>query len=218
MGLGKTIQVISFLSAIMSKHGDQRDADRRKTLVEEFQDSDPYHWRKNIPPANSKFPTALIIAPSTVVENWVREFQKWAYFDVGAYVGPKKIRGPVLDEFKLGRLDVVLTSFDLGTFSSYTYLNHDADCSYFLSLICTARDDIELLQDLDWSCVFIDEAHRVKNPASATTKAFRTFDCQLRFGLTGTAIQNTYRCIVFAQYILILIKCHMPIQRIVDTP
>jgi SNF2 family DNA or RNA helicase len=72
-----------------------------------------------------------------------------------------------------------------------------------------ARRDIALLDDLAWSTVFIDEAHRVKNPKSKITVAFNQFTCLRRFGLTGkidlllqdffdatgnlgTAIQNSY--------------------------
>lgn len=38
----------------------------------------------------------------------------------------------------------------------------------------------------------VDEAHRVKNPRSKITKAYHQFSCSRRFGLTGTAIQNSY--------------------------
>jgi SNF2 family DNA or RNA helicase len=48
-----------------------------------------------------------------------------------------------------------------------------------------ARRDIALLDDLAWSAVFIDEAHRVKNPKSKITVAFNQFTCLRRFGLTG---------------------------------
>ena len=56
----------------------------------------------------------------------------------------------------------------------------------------TARGDIELLSDLPWSTIFVDEAHKLKNPTSKITLAFNQFACQARFGLTGTAIQNSY--------------------------
>lgn len=56
----------------------------------------------------------------------------------------------------------------------------------------TAVKDITLLDDLPFSLIIIDEAHRVKNPVSKTTKAFNQFECQRRFGLTGTIIQNSY--------------------------
>lgn len=62
MGLGKTIQVISFLSAIMRKHGDERDINRRHDHVSELQDDERYQRGRILPPANIKWPTCLIIA------------------------------------------------------------------------------------------------------------------------------------------------------------
>lgn len=56
-----------------------------------------------------------------------------------------------------------------------------------------ARRDIDLLYDLAWSCIIVDEAHRIKNAEAKLTDAFNSFECQVRFGLTGTAIQNSYR-------------------------
>jgi SNF2 family DNA or RNA helicase len=48
-----------------------------------------------------------------------------------------------------------------------------------------ARRDIAQLDDLAWSAVFVDEAHRVKNPKSKITLAYNQFACLCRFGLTG---------------------------------
>ena len=49
-----------------------------------------------------------------------------------------------------------------------------------------ARGDIDLIDELPWSCIFIDEVHRVKNPKSKLTEAFSRFTCGCRFGLSGT--------------------------------
>ena len=38
----------------------------------------------------------------------------------------------------------------------------------------------------------VDEVHKVKNPKSMTTQAFQKFASPVRFGLTGTAMQNRY--------------------------
>ncbi|EIN05836.1 hypothetical protein PUNSTDRAFT_145742 [Punctularia strigosozonata HHB-11173 SS5] len=168
MGLGKTVQIISFLSAIMRKSGDIRDLDRRRRYVSHLQDSEDWQKRKKLPPANVKWPTCLIIAPSTVVYNWEREFETWGFFEVGVYTGKPSDRKDVLRDFKMGRLDVVITSFDL------------------------ARQDISLLDDLAWSVVIVDEVHTLKNPRSKTAHAYNQFKCQQRIGLTGTAIQNNY--------------------------
>ncbi|TFK17535.1 hypothetical protein FA15DRAFT_604879 [Coprinopsis marcescibilis] len=169
MGLGKTIQVIAFLSAIMKKTGTALDEGRRHHYVSNLQDA--RSWRKTgkLQPANTKWPTCLIIAPSTVVHNWEREFQTWGYFEVGIYTGTPKDRETTLRDFKLGRLDVLVTSFDI------------------------ARKDIDLLDDLALSCVIVDEVHRVKNDSSQITNAFHRFACTVRMGLTGTTVQNSYK-------------------------
>ncbi|KAJ3546730.1 hypothetical protein NMY22_g1941 [Coprinellus aureogranulatus] len=169
MGLGKTIQVISFLSAIMKKTGTSFDHHRRKRYVYNLQEERGEDWRRKMPPANAKWPTCLIIAPSSVCGNWEREFETWGYFEVGMYTGTTSERAEVLKNFKYGRLDVLVTSFDL------------------------ARQDIELLCDEAFSCVIVDEAHRVKSTNSKTTEAFHRFSQRGRFGLTGTAIQNSYK-------------------------
>ena len=46
--------------------------------------------------------------------------------------------------------------------------------------------DIDLIDELPWSCIFIDEVHRVKNPRSKLAEAFGRFTCARRFGLSGT--------------------------------
>ncbi|KAJ7631912.1 RAD26-like SNF2 family DNA-dependent ATPase [Mycena polygramma] len=166
--MGKTIQVISFLSAIMGKEGIKTDRKRRRKHVAELQEGKAWKKSRTLPPANATWPTCLIIAPSTVVGNWEREFQTWGYFEVGKYIGTKAERKEVLEDFKKGRLDVVLTSLDL------------------------ARRDIALLDELAWTCIFVDEVHTVKNPNSKTSVAYNEFQCVRRFGLTGTAIQNSY--------------------------
>jgi DNA excision repair protein ERCC-6-like 2 len=55
-----------------------------------------------------------------------------------------------------------------------------------------ALKDIEDLHDLCWSVIIMDEAHRLKNDSSKSSEAFHKFHCPVRFGLTGTSIQNNY--------------------------
>ena len=76
MGLGKTIQVISFLSALMRKSGTPSDRERRRNRVSQLQDSSEWHDDRKLPPPDDKWPTALIVAPSSVVNVWTREFDK----------------------------------------------------------------------------------------------------------------------------------------------
>ncbi|KAG8743764.1 hypothetical protein FRC10_011484 [Ceratobasidium sp. 414] len=158
MGLGKTIQVIAFLTAALRKSGDNRDMHRRRDRIRALQDEGLA--RADLPRADKRWGTCLIICPKTVVGNWEKELDTWGYFEYGAYAGDKHIRDEVLKDFTMGRLDIVLTAFD------------------------TARTHIDLLSDLPWSMVFVDEVHKCKNPTSGTTVALNKFSCKVRFGLT----------------------------------
>jgi SNF2 family DNA or RNA helicase len=101
------------------------------------------------------------------------------------FFGAPKERQAVLNDFKMGRLDV-------GPSHSNTRLLTLLNPSIVLTSFDLARREIDLLDDLPWSCVFVDEVHRVKNSRSKITEAYHQFSCQRRFGLTGTAIQNSY--------------------------
>ncbi|EKM76213.1 hypothetical protein AGABI1DRAFT_63554, partial [Agaricus bisporus var. burnettii JB137-S8] len=111
--IGKTIQVISFLSAIMRKSGVIIDKDRRRKHISNLQDLDAWRERRHLPPANDTWPTCLIIAPTTVVHNWERELETWGYFEVGLYNGSRKEREPVLRDFKMGSFDIARKDIDL---------------------------------------------------------------------------------------------------------
>ena len=161
MGLGKTIQVISFLASIMHHDCTEGQENRRMELIK----------RADAPVLEKPTdlgPTALIIVPASVVDNWAREIATWTYLSADIYKpGQEKTQG-VLKRFKRGRLDIMITGTD------------------------TARTRIDDLSHLDFSCIFIDEVHRVKNPLSKTSRAFQQFECKRRYGLTGTAVQNRY--------------------------
>jgi len=57
----------------MCKSGVVTDKDRRRKHVSRLQDRTAWTERRELPPADSRWPTCLIIAPSTIVPNWERE-------------------------------------------------------------------------------------------------------------------------------------------------
>ncbi|CAO1612989.1 unnamed protein product [Parajaminaea phylloscopi] len=120
------------------------------------------HRRGQAPDA--VWPTCLILVPQSVVRNWVNELDTWGYFEHRVFEagGQSPLRA-----FQAGHLDIVI--------SSHEY----------------AMRHIEELRDLQWTCVFVDEAHKLKNPETQLTKALGSFRAtRSRFALTGTVIQN----------------------------
>ena len=52
------------------------------------------------------------------------------------------------------------------------------------------RSDAQMLENVDWSVLALDEAQNVKNSLSKVTKAVRTLRGSHRFALTGTPMEN----------------------------
>ncbi len=108
-------------------------------------------------------PLALVIAPTSVVANWVREVQKFApSLRAIAWTGADRAQY----KSDIDRADVVVTSYAL------------------------LRRDEEFLASIDWGYVILDEAQSIKNPTSATARAAKNIKGRRRLALTGTPIEN----------------------------
>ncbi|MEM6755844.1 MAG: DEAD/DEAH box helicase [Planctomycetota bacterium] len=141
MGLGKTIQVLANLQG------------RRAGM--------PAGGVWEAEPITDE-PT-LIVAPRSVVFNWVDEAEKFTPgLKVVAYAGTD--RGQVLKDIE--GYDVIVTSYGL------------------------LRRDIDQLRETVFDYVVLDEAQAIKNPASQSAKAARLLRSRHRLALTGTPIEN----------------------------
>lgn len=107
--------------------------------------------------------THLVVCPTSVVGNWVRELDRFAPdMAVTRHHGPDRAMRPdVLDA-----ADVVVTTYAL------------------------LRRDQALLRRVAWDVVVFDEAQQVKNPASQTARAARGLPCRSRLAMTGTPLEN----------------------------
>jgi superfamily II DNA or RNA helicase len=137
MGLGKTVQALALLLAVKSE--DAKIEGKRKQFK------------------------ALIVAPTSVVTNWLREMDKFAPSLRHAlwHGAERKERQDELED-----ADVVVTSYAL------------------------LRRDEELLKEIDWRYVILDEAQQIKNPLSATARAAKRLRSDRRLALSGTPIEN----------------------------
>ncbi len=108
-------------------------------------------------------PLTLVVAPTSVVTNWLREVTRFApSLRAVAWTGPDREKR--LHE--LDTADVVITSYAL------------------------LRRDEEFLQRYEFAYAILDEAQNIKNPLSATAKAAKRLRSQRRLALTGTPIEN----------------------------
>ena len=137
MGLGKTVQTLALLLAVKAE--DAKQEGKRKPFK------------------------VLIVAPTSVVTNWLREMDRFAP-SLRHELWHGAERKERQDEFE--DAEVVVTSYAL------------------------LRRDEELLKAIDWRYVILDEAQQIKNPFSATARAAKRLKADRRLALTGTPIEN----------------------------
>jgi superfamily II DNA or RNA helicase len=107
--------------------------------------------------------SALIVAPTSVVGNWLREIERFGpSLTTALWHGA----GRKEQQDELATANVIITSYAL------------------------LRRDIELLSKLNLDYAILDEAQNIKNPESATALAARDLNSSRRLALTGTPIEN----------------------------
>ncbi|TWT00529.1 DEAD/DEAH box helicase [Planomicrobium sp. CPCC 101079] len=108
----------------------------------------------------------LIVAPSSLVYNWLNELKKFAPEVNAAVIDGQKAKRAALFAQSAG-LDVIITSYPALRMDSVMYRNKS------------------------FHTVFFDEAQAFKNPATQTAKAAKAIQAEYRFALTGTPIENS---------------------------
>lgn len=107
---------------------------------------------------------ALVVAPASVVPNWIGELAKFAPSLNVAVLNKAADRAKLIGE--VGPYDVVL--------STYGILNTEEAS----------------LSEKKWSTVCLDEAHVIKNKDTKMSQAAMALNAENRIILTGTPIQN----------------------------
>ncbi|TXT10931.1 hypothetical protein VHUM_01682 [Vanrija humicola] len=151
MGLGKTIQVIAFIAHL-------------KEIKRNGGTAGPH----------------MIFVPASTLENWTREFERFAPdVDVETYYGSQNERAELREnlkrKFRAGKLEVVL--------ASYTQVQAEDDLRFF-------RKKIEFE-----TCIY-DEAHALKNFGTKRYQDLLSIKPRWRLLLTGTPLQNNLQELV----------------------
>ncbi|KAH9858822.1 SNF2 family N-terminal domain-containing protein [Lenzites betulinus] len=126
----------------------------------------------------------LIVVPSSTLENWCREFQKFAgdSINVETYYADKADRPKLRDMLnntlakrKPGGWNVLITTYNLAQ-------GDDHDRKFF--------------RRIDWDTCVFDEGHVLKNFQSQRYQALLKYKSRWRLLLTGTPLQNNLQELV----------------------
>jgi SNF2 family DNA or RNA helicase len=107
---------------------------------------------------------ALVICPTSLIANWVREIQKFAP-SLTVLVHRGASRAGIYRD--LQKSSIVITTYD------------------------TMVNDIAIIASFEWSWVICDEAQAIKNPESNRRKAVVSIPRQRAIPMTGTPVENT---------------------------
>lgn len=107
---------------------------------------------------------ALIICPTSLIANWVREIERFAP-SLSVLVHRGANRAGIYRY--LQRTSVVITTYD------------------------TMVNDIAVISSFEWSWVICDEAQAIKNPESNRRKAIVGIPRRRSIPMTGTPVENT---------------------------
>ncbi len=106
---------------------------------------------------------ALVVAPTSLLFNWRDEAARFTPgLRVLSYAGVNRQELAA----EIPAHDLILTTYGL------------------------LRRDIQLLREIEWEYVILDESQAIKNPDSQTAKAARVLQARHRLCMTGTPVEN----------------------------
>lgn len=114
----------------------------------------------------------LIVVPSSVLDNWMREFKTFGpHLEVVKYHGPQKERPLIQRELKQNRknVNVVLTTYEMAAGGDRDHL---------------------FLRKYEFATCIYDEGHMLKNSRSVKFQKLVKIRADWRLLLTGTPLQN----------------------------
>jgi len=141
MGLGKTLQALAMI----------RHASTLTRAIQDDSDRRPF----------------LVVAPTSVVSNWVSEAERFTPGLVARGVTTTQAKGRVALEQIFSGADIVVTSYAL------------------------FRLDFALYQEQGWAGLILDEAQFVKNPMSKAHQCAVDLRAPFKLAITGTPMENS---------------------------
>ncbi|KZF19148.1 hypothetical protein L228DRAFT_234351 [Xylona heveae TC161] len=177
MGLGKTMQVITLLLSI----------------TEASHSSDPRIYRQI--PESLKNPRILILCPPSLIENWWDEILMWTPRSLRDMFGaPHKVDTQLSPSLRIKEISkwyrnkgVLLMSYEMFRIFVHNKARKGLERPLSEDQHRTVME--HLLEGPN--IIVADEAHRLKNPKAAISKAATGFKSKSRIALTGSPLANS---------------------------
>lgn len=119
------------------------------------------------PEEESCLPASLIVLPTSLIHNWLNEIRKFTpNMKTAIYTGTARKRNELPGEL-VERYDLILTTYGV------------------------VRNDIEVLKELTFNYIILDESQNIKNPESKIFQAVCELNARVRLVLTGTPVENS---------------------------
>ncbi|KAK5941758.1 hypothetical protein PMZ80_005709 [Knufia obscura] len=166
MGLGKTMQVVSFLV----------------TLAQVNASTNPKV--RDLVPSSLRSKKVLVMCPASLVDNWFDEILMWTPDD--------ETLGPVYKVFG-SRVSKMATIREWSADPGVLLTSYESIRSLINNKKNISPEDLEYLEDalLKQPCIVIgDEAHKMKNAKSAINQLAKEFKTTSRIALTGSPLNN----------------------------
>ncbi|KAL4996418.1 SNF2 family N-terminal domain-containing protein [Aspergillus recurvatus] len=113
----------------------------------------------------------LVVVPSSTIENWLREFQKFCpTLSVMPYYADQNVRAQIREQIEENRddINVVITTYT----------------------IAKGKVDAHFLRNMDFCACIYDEGHMLKSSTSVLYEKLIRIRARFRLLLTGTPLQN----------------------------
>jgi SNF2 family DNA or RNA helicase len=144
-------------------------------------------------------PPALLVCPTSLVENWRREAARFApSLRVYVHHGARRVRvgeSSMLEGSRLQGEDdpepANLQPADQQPEApQVTFAEAVAGSDLVVTTYPLALRDEEVLRTVAWDAVILDEAQNIKNPEARQTRAIRGLAAGTRIAMTGTPVEN----------------------------
>ena len=106
---------------------------------------------------------SLVVAPTSVMANWENEAKRFTPTLTSHFLSSRDRRETIGE---LGRFDILITTYTL------------------------LQQEIDLLQQVQWQTVILDEAQAIKNAATKRSQAAMALQARFKLITTGTPIEN----------------------------